>query len=202
VNPRDVDPEARRLVDAAWRVLERTNFEGFKVERVIHEADVSTRTFYRYFADKDELLLALLRDEMARAATRLRATVDAEHEPAAMVSVWIRSVIGAAADPRRTARAKLFSAQQPLLRRFPTDVDEATLHLVEPLRDALILGARSGVFPWAEPERDALAIYALTGAAMSDALSDRPGEDIGETADRTTSFVLRALGVPPEQRSG
>ena len=72
-----MDADGERVLTAAWRVLERSNFETCKIERIMKEADVSARTFYRYFADKDELLLALMRDEMARSSLHLAAAVAA-----------------------------------------------------------------------------------------------------------------------------
>ncbi len=192
-----MDDDLRLVIEAAWRVLERTNFEGFKVERVLHEADISARTFYRHFADKDELLLALLRDEMSRAGRRLRATVAEASDPVAKVSVWIRAVIGAAGDPRRVARARLFSSQQGLFRRFPSELQEGTQLLMSPLRDALALGVISGDFPWCAPDRDAPLIYALVGGEMTQALAESPGVDIESAIDNTIAFVLRALGIAP-----
>ena len=166
-----MDAEAQRLLTAAWRVLERSNFETCKVERVIKEAGVSARTFYRYFADKDELLLGLMRDEMARSSRYLAAAVATGETSADKVRAWITAVIGAADDPRRSARARLFSSQQPMTRKYQAELAEGTAMLTAPLRAALEEGSASGEFPWAEAGRDTELIYALTGAEMSDALA-------------------------------
>ena len=193
-----VDDEAQLLIGAAWRVLERAGFEGFKVQLVMREAGVSARVFYRHFADKDQLVLALLRDEMARAGSHLRAAVAGQDDPVAQVEAWIRAVISAAADPRRVARARLFSSQQKLFRRFPREVAEGTHLLMEPLRQALERGADTGAFRWVDPDRDAPLIYALTGGELTAALADQPGENVDGVVAETTAFVLRALGVPPD----
>ncbi len=189
--------ERARLLGAAWVVLKRSGFEGFKVQLVMREAGVSARAFYRHYPDKDALLLALMQDEMARAGARLRAAVAEHDDPIAQVGAWIRSVISAADDPRRIARARLFSAQQPIMRRFPTEVDEATRLLTQPLHDAIERGADTRAFPWAEPDRDTALIYALTGGEMTDALAERPNRSVDDAVVETTRFALRALGVPP-----
>lgn len=189
--------ERQAVIGAAWRVLERAGFEGFKVQRVMREADVSARTFYRHFPDKDSLLLTLMRDEMARAGWLLTAAVRAVDDPVEQVGTWIRTVIGAAADPRRVARARLFSAQQPLYRRFPDELGEGTELLVAPLRAAIAAGIERGVFPWAEPERDAALISVLAGGEMVQSLTGVPPPDVDAVVERTTAFALRALGVPP-----
>jgi AcrR family transcriptional regulator len=190
--------ERSQIVRAAWTVLERSGFEGFKVQLVMREAGVSARSFYRHFADKDALLLALLRDEMARAASHLRAAVAAADDPVAKVEAWIRGVIGAAADPRRVPRARLFSSQQPVMRRFPSEVDEGVGLLTEPLEAAIEDGRATGAFPWAEPARDAALIYSLAGGSMTDSLAERPDRPFDEVVSATIDFALRALGVAPQ----
>ena len=70
----DHENERDQLVRAAWTILGRTDFAGFKVQRVAAHAGLSTRAFYRHFTDKDHLLLVLVLDEMLRAAERLRQT--------------------------------------------------------------------------------------------------------------------------------
>ena len=189
--------ERSQIVRAAWTVLERSGLEGFKVQLVMREAGISARSFYRHFTDKDALLLALLRDEMARAASHLRAAVAAADDPLAKVEAWIRGIIGAAADPRRVDRARLFSSQQAVMRRFPVEVDEGVRLLTEPLQSAVEEGRAMGVFPWAEAPRDAALIYRLAGGSMTDSLADPPGRAFGDIVSTTIGFALRALGVAP-----
>jgi len=62
-----------RTLEGLASLLERSGFEGFKVQLVLREAGVSARAFYRHFGDKDELMLALLQEEMARAGAHIRA---------------------------------------------------------------------------------------------------------------------------------
>jgi AcrR family transcriptional regulator len=195
--PHSGDGDRQALIGAAWRVLERAGFEGFKVQRVMREAGVSARTFYRHFPDKDELLVELMRDEMARAGALLRAAVAAADDPVEQVRAWVGVIIGAAADPRRVARARLFSAQQPLFRRFPGQLGEGTQLLVAPLREAIARGVATGVFPWAEPDRDAALIAVLAGGEMVQSLAQVDAPDVEGVVARTTAFVVRALGVPP-----
>jgi AcrR family transcriptional regulator len=189
--------ERAELVGAAWKVLERSGFEGFKVQLVMREAGVSARRFYQLYPDKETLLLALLQDEMARAGAHLRSALAQSEGPLEQVENWIRGVIGAAADPRRVARARLFTFQQAVMRRFSVELDESIELLVGPLRDALALGRSTGSFPWADPDGDAVLIYALAGGAMTDALVERPDRAVEDVMEQTIGFVVRALGVPP-----
>jgi AcrR family transcriptional regulator len=181
------------LIAAAWKVLARSGFEGFKVQLVLRDAGLSARTFYRHFDGKDELLLSLLEDEMRRSGVLLTAAVAAVDDPPAQVEAWIRGVIGVVANPRLAPRARLFSSQQAATRRFPLEVAASTRHLLQPLEAAITRGRDSGVFPGARPDSDAKMIYRLTGAVMTDTLDDPDPPPVDAVVAETVGFALRAL---------
>jgi AcrR family transcriptional regulator len=187
--------ERARLVGAAWVVLERAGYEGFKVQLLLRETGLSARTFYRHFVDKDELLLALMTDEYARAATRIRAALARADGPDAKVAAWIDEIVQAAGDPKRSARARLFTSQPAVLRRYPDELSSAARLILDPLEDAIREGRTTGVLPWGDPERDPLLVHHLAGAAMAYALADSAGRPVDEVAAEVTGFVLRALGA-------
>jgi AcrR family transcriptional regulator len=58
----------QRLCDAALRCIERVGLAKTTLEDVAAEADVSRQTIYRYFANRDELLLDALICELERNA--------------------------------------------------------------------------------------------------------------------------------------
>lgn len=53
---------SRRILDAARRLLEVGGIEELSMRRLADEADVSVRTIYNLFGDKDGLIEALVRD--------------------------------------------------------------------------------------------------------------------------------------------
>jgi AcrR family transcriptional regulator len=59
------------LIDAAVELCERQGFERTTVDQIAAIADVSPRTFSRYFATKDAIALALIDDGINRAAAEL-----------------------------------------------------------------------------------------------------------------------------------
>lgn len=59
------------LIDAAVELSERQGFEATTVDQIAAAADVSPRTFSRYFATKDEVFLAFLDDVVELIAIEL-----------------------------------------------------------------------------------------------------------------------------------
>jgi AcrR family transcriptional regulator len=59
------------LIDAAVELCDRQGFERTTVDQIAAIADVSPRTFSRYFATKDAIALALIDDAMEMAAIEL-----------------------------------------------------------------------------------------------------------------------------------
>ena len=59
------------LIDAAVELCERQGFERTTVDQIAAIADVSPRTFSRYFATKDAIALALIDEAIDKAAVEL-----------------------------------------------------------------------------------------------------------------------------------
>lgn len=197
----DSETERDRLIAAAWSILERTDFAGLKVQRVANQAGVSMRAFYRHFADKDGLLVVLMLEEMQRSAPRLARVVARVDSPEAQVGAWITALVGAAADPARVHRARLFTELTPVVRRQQS-LDEAAQALWQPLLAAIEAGYAAGVFGGGDPATDAKLVYDLAGARLTAALTADGTADIAELIEHTTGFALRALTAGAPRRGG
>ena len=72
----------QRLIDAGYTVLSEKGYEATTVKEVAHVAGVSPGLFHYYFASKEELLLAVLREagtRYGRMMHDLRSTLPPEH---------------------------------------------------------------------------------------------------------------------------
>src|SRR6478736_1072534 len=71
-----------RLIAAGYTVLSEKGYEATTVKEVAHVAGVSPGLFHYYFASKEELLVAVLREagiRYGRLMQDLRAVVPADH---------------------------------------------------------------------------------------------------------------------------
>jgi len=186
--------EAQRLVKAAWDVLARTGFEGFKVASVIRAAGSSTKAFYRHFASKDAMLLALLVDETQRASARFAARLEGTSSPTEAVQLWISTMIGAAGRADLAARAHMFASLGQISSSYPDEVIRTRGPLIAPLVRALNEGRQSGELPLAEPDADAPLIMSLCGGVLRDLLDGTASISVTQAIASTQSLVLRGLG--------
>ena len=89
----------QQLIDAAWRCAARRGFQSLTVDDVCAEAGVSKGSFYVYFDQKQELLLALLEDD-ARAIDEIMEDLG-------------RELVGGVERLRRLSRAMLERGEDP-----------------------------------------------------------------------------------------
>jgi AcrR family transcriptional regulator len=196
--PRRFEPadELRRLFDAALVVMERNGYADAAVADILAEAGLSTRSFYRHFESKDQLLCALYRREAERAAERLTARVSAAPTPLAALDSWIDEIMSLGFHRRKAARVAVLGS--PGAMRAEGYADEsrhAAKLLAAPLEELLQVGRRDGTFPLADPPADAPLIQSVTWAAAGlNPVRDAPASR--DQAFRAVgSFCRRALGV-------
>ncbi|GCD94702.1 TetR/AcrR family transcriptional regulator [Embleya hyalina] len=133
--------EGRRLIDASFRVVERTGGLDPTMRDILRESGLSNQAFYRHFRSKDELLVALLDDGRRRAAADGAAYPDhrmsAADDVAGRVVAWIEGIVARAGDPVSAARTRSFMAHQDRLAElFPAEQRDSVEAMIRPLREA------------------------------------------------------------------
>jgi AcrR family transcriptional regulator len=190
------EDELRILLNAALVVMERNGYTDAAVADILDEADLSTRSFYRHFESKDQLLCALFRREADAAAALLRTKVDAARTPREALRVWIDQSLSFGHDRAKAARISVLGSPGAMRAEgYADEMHHAARILTAPLEDLLRRGAADGSFPRADPAADARLIQSVVWAAAGlNPARDTPSSR-AEAARQVRSFCERALGV-------
>jgi AcrR family transcriptional regulator len=191
------DDELRLLFEAAFVVMQRNGYADAAVADILAEAGLSTRSFYRHFQSKDQLLCALYRHEAEQVAGRLTARLSGAPSPLAALDGWIEEIMSLGYHRRKAARVAVLGS--PGAMRAEGYADEgrhAMKLLIAPLRKLLADGLRDGTFPLADPESDAPLVQSVVWTAAGLSPLGEPTRSRDEAFSAVRSFCWRALGVP------
>jgi AcrR family transcriptional regulator len=184
--------EARRLIDAAFVVMRESGSIDPQVRAIVQEAGLSNQAFYRHFASKDALLLAVLADGQRQLVAYLGRRVATASEPAARVERWVSGVMAQARDRDAAEATRPFACNSARLADlFPVDLAASRQEMLVSLAPAVqALGGR---------DEDAELIRDLALARMNDAIARRRVPDRAEIK-RLVEFCLAGIsGRHPEE---
>lgn len=178
---RGATEEVERILAAAVRVIEHTAPAAPRVSDIVAAAGTSNAAFYRYFAGKDELILAVMERGVAMTAEYLIGQMAIHDDPADKIAAWVRGALAQVGEPRRSARSRAVLVQ---FAATPDGQVTAPMRdlLLEPLRD---LGA-------AEPERDAEAVFTTVSGVIRRHAAAGSQPDEAEVA-HLVRFCVRAI---------
>jgi AcrR family transcriptional regulator len=185
---REATEEVERILAAAVRVMERVAPEPPRVSDIVAEAGSSNKAFYRYFAGKDDVILAVMERGVAIVVSYLQHQMTKERTPEGQVRRWIEGALAQVADPH------LISMSRAAVGQVSTTPDwrAATDETIRPMRDLLIrpVSALGSM----DIPRDTDAVFHCTVAALRRYLdsAQRPSAD---DVDHLVRFCLRGLGV-------
>ncbi|HEU5151386.1 MAG TPA: TetR/AcrR family transcriptional regulator [Iamia sp.] len=187
--------EIARIVDAAYRVIERTGDVDPRMRDILSEAGLSTQAFYRHFPSKDDLLLVLLDDGRRRLAEYLEHRMEKTRTPPTAIRAWIEGVMAQAIDPGAAARTRPFLTNLGRLADQHPEAQQASIDAVVDLLEAAITEAvEDALAESPDPRADALAIYHLTTSAMQTHVLARTTPTPAEVK-ALVRFVDRALDL-------
>jgi AcrR family transcriptional regulator len=185
---REATEEVERILAAAVRVMERVAPEPPRVSDIVAEAGSSNKAFYRYFAGKDDVILAVMERGVAIVVSYLQHQMAKEPTPAARVQRWIEGALAQVADPHLISMSRAAAGQVSTTGDWRAADDE----ILRPMRDLLTepvtaLGSN-------DIARDADAVFHCTATSMRRYLdsAQRPSPD---DVDHLVRFCLRGLGV-------
>ncbi len=85
-----------KFIRAANQLIRKTGKADFTVQDVVETSGMSLRSFYQYFATKDDLLLALVEEAVGDYVADIRARIEPETDPVEMLQLLVKTMFSAA----------------------------------------------------------------------------------------------------------
>ena len=184
--------EIDALIEATYRVIERTGDVDPTVRQILTEANLSTPAFYRHFRSKDELFVVIIDDGRRRLAATLERRIRRASTGLGRLRAWIDGVMVQAGDPVAAGRTRPFVTHLERLRsRYPAEQLESERVLIDQLRQLIVDSAE---LQSSSADADATAIYHMTIGLLSAHLLGRTAPTSAEI-EHLVDFAGRALGA-------
>ena len=183
---REATEEVERILAAAVRVMERVAPEPPRVSDIVAEAGSSNKAFYRYFAGKDELILAVMERGVGIVVSYLQHQMAKEPQPRDKIARWIEGTLAQVAEPHLISKSRAAAGQ------MSADWRAVDQEMMRPLRD--LLAEPVAALGSNDIERDVEAVFCCTAATMRRYVGSavRPGPD---DIAHVVRFCLNGLGV-------
>jgi AcrR family transcriptional regulator len=193
------EQRAQRLLDAAFELIDEKGTTEFTIQEVVDRSGQSLRGFYQYFEGKDELLFALLEENIDEALTDLREAADSETEPLAKLRAFTIRLhewcepIGAKRKRGSHDRMPLSEFSLQLALKDPERLAGVMAPVSRIVIELLEAAIANGDLEVAEPRRAALLIQqtVMYGWFMNRLV---PNPRARVTAEEAWEFCLHGLG--------
>jgi AcrR family transcriptional regulator len=134
-----------RFVEAATELLEEGGNTDFTVQDVVDRSRMSIRTFYNFFASKDDLLVAVHERILAREVVpRLRRRCAKETEPLARIRAYIQGLYDLTSRPGPVYRT-LTAHHNRLAETRPDDLERAFRPQLDLIRELILEASEAGL---------------------------------------------------------
>ncbi|MFE6775117.1 TetR family transcriptional regulator [Streptomyces sp. NPDC057702] len=185
---------AHELTEAAMRLLAREGFDAVTIDEIAATAGVSKRTFFRYFASKEDVVVQLLADLGAGMRAELAARPAGELPSAALLHA-VRVPIAACGDhaDRALSVVQLILRTPALLARFLERQARWRDELATELADRLDLDPTTELYPRLAA---GMALTAFDAVLHRWSASDGR-EDPTDLLDHAFTVIAPALDVTP-----
>ncbi len=190
--------EVRRLLEAAFVLIERTGELEPRVGDIVREAGLSNQAFYRHFPSKQALLVAVLDEGVGILASYLRHRMQAVASPTERVREWLRGILEQALSPAAARATHPFAlARVRLAETYPEEVAQSERQITALVREALRAAVETRELPAADPDGDAETLYHLAMGWLQARLVDERSADRRD-AERLVDFAGYGLlrGAP------
>jgi AcrR family transcriptional regulator len=197
---------SRKIVEAAYDLLDEAGLEGLTIRAVLTRTGLSRRAFYERFEGKDDLVLAVF-EETIRKAVRLFGELVADLEnPLQRLRLIVTYIVmgkamqGEANNDRRSAA--LSREHLRLAESRPADLKVALKPLIALIEQQLADGIAAGVVRQDNPQRLATLLYNLVSTTVHTELLTSENEQVDQAtkmqlANDIWEFCRRAIAAQP-----
>lgn len=192
---------AEQIVEAALRLTWQKG-SAFTIHELAKEAGVSLQTFYRYFAGKDELILAVIEQRIAEACVAFNLGARHEPDPVQRLRSYVVTAI-AGLDGRASPAARRFISSEHfrLQEAYPDELAQATAAFARLLIPDVEAATEAGQLAPGDAEQNAWFVNRLVMTTFHHyAFASAPPPD--DLADQLWSFCHRALGGRTDEAVG
>jgi AcrR family transcriptional regulator len=197
---RSRDRSARRtlaLVEAALRLM-KTKGSAFTTQDLAKEAGVALQTFYRHFAGKDQLLLAVFERVIAEEAAKRAEAARALPDPVARLHLYVTDTFTVLRIGGRTAEARFVTAEHwRLYQLFPNEMNRARSAYADLIEQELRDATSQGLLASADPAQDAWLITQLITSSYHHYAFSDGSRSVEEIVEHLWTFCLTAVGGGP-----
>ncbi len=183
-----------RFIQTAMELLEETGRADFTVQEIVERSRTSLRSFYQYFAGKDELLLAILEETIVHGVARMRQEIEGKGALESL-RVVISGLYGGSGGNRSLQLSRaLTSHHMALVDTNITDYVQAEAPVEQLIRELVQRGVDEGELRSDIPV-DALVIVlfqTVMGAATMNVLNTQGG-DLARHAETLWEFCRVGL---------
>lgn len=191
----ETDQHAHRLIEATFRVIAATGDSAPPIRPILQEAGLSRQTFYRCFASKDELMVAVLAEGQRLLADYLSARMARARGAEGKVRAWVAGVM------RQSEVARAAERTRPFIVSLGSgvfvgegDMPGPEVALSGVLVEAIAEGVSEGTWASADPPCDALIIHDFVFASLRRHLLLQKAPS-PQTTQALSDFAVRALGA-------
>lgn len=189
---RPVRPSSPAALVSAAQALAQDG--DFTVKQVVDKAGVALQTFYRHFGSKDELVLAVLEENLLNGNRALSELADREATPLERLAVIVRAPLLLATSPDNLPGLRFHARERVRLsEEFPAEVEAC----LSPYRDLLIAymeaAVAAGAISPVDVVRDAEIILHLVLTYTHNVAGGAVPYDAADAADYLWSFCHSAL---------
>jgi AcrR family transcriptional regulator len=192
------------LIDAAFQLFQEKGFEATTVEEIADEVDVSSRTFFRYFASKEDVVLTFQEEQFTTMLETLATRPASEPTMTAVRNAAV-SVLRACEDGEYGFDPERFGCIQEMMEKSPAVFGRSLEHGQKKHAEITrVIAERMGVDP-ADDLRPHVAAglsncafqiaFELTGSCAS-----KTGR-FSDVLDEVFGVMLDGLNLTPDEAS-